>query len=114
MWLKGIVVLAFLVLPGAVLAQTPSPRPTPESVDTPPRTDPAAAPVSTVCTDDDSVNWLNAQNDILWDSLALVMDKDSLANEKKFESKNTTSPAEVAERRVFLLKTVLIAKKKPQ
>ena len=114
MWLKGITALAFLFLPVAVLAQMPSPKPTPESVDTPPRTDPAPTIDSTVCSDDDSVNWLNGQNDILWDSLALLMDKDSLANEKKFESKNAKSPVDVAERRIFLVKTLLIAKKKPQ
>ncbi len=114
MLLKGITALAFLLLPVAVLAQMPSPKPIPESVDTPPHTDPAPAIDSTVCSDDDSVNWLNAQNDILWDSLTLLMDKDSLANEKKFESKNTKGPVDVAERRIFLLKTLLIAKKKPQ
>lgn len=115
MWLKGTAAFVFLLLPIAVLAQTPSPRPTPtpESVDTPPRTD-SPPIVPTVCSDDDSVNWLDAQNDILWDSLALVMDKDSLGNEKKYEDSHTKSPADVTERRIFLLKTLLSTKKKPR
>ncbi len=108
-------VLSVSISAAAQAAPKPSPRPDRTDVDLPTApvatTSAATDPQPLICGDNASTAFLKAQNESLWKSLELLMDEDSRANEKKYETDKSLNVPQTLARRVELLRTLLKAKK---